>query len=114
MQFPVKIHLAKHEAEQLSLYFLHKSAGILNNPNVRNDLIILAEFVENLKKQYESHRKKLTKKPVVYTFPLSVVRILHLRFQKEEITPVLQWVLNSLDQALLNMEMKPEFETELF
>ncbi|WP_254561815.1 hypothetical protein [Dyadobacter diqingensis] len=114
MLFPVKIRLAKHEAEQLTMYVLNKSIGILRNPDVRNDLIVLAEFSEKLQNKFRSHRQKPTNKPVVYTIPLSVARILHLRFQKEDITPVLQWVLASLDQELVNMSMKPKFPTQLF
>jgi hypothetical protein len=86
---------------------------ILKNPEVRNDLIVLAEFSETLKKKFQTHRMKPTIKPVVYTMPLSVVRILHLRFQKEPISPVLQMVLANLDQQLTNIEMEPKFPISL-
>jgi len=113
MQFPVKIRLAKHEAEALTMYVSNKSTGILTNPEVRNDLIVLAEFYMKLSTKYRTHRMKATTKPVVYTLPLSVARILHLRFQKEEINPALQIVLASLDQELTNMSMKPKFPITL-
>lgn len=113
MLFPVKVPLAKHEAEHLTMYILSKSVGILRNPEVRNELIVLAEFSETLKKKYQTHRMKPTIKPVVYTLPLSVARILHLRFQKEELTPALQMVLANLDQALTNIGMKPNFPIQL-
>ena len=113
MQFPVKIRLAKHEAEHLTMYVSKKSTGILKNPDVRNDLIVLAEYYTKLYTKFRTHRMKATNKPVVYTLPLSVVRILHHRFQKEEITPALQNVLTTLDQELTNMDMKPTFPISL-
>lgn len=111
--FPVKIRLVKHEAEQLTMFVLNKSVGILRNPEVRNDLIVLAEFSETLKSKLRIHRSKITQKPLVYTLPLSVARILHHRLQKEEISPALQIVLANLDQELTNMNMKPTFPISL-
>ena len=113
MLLPVRIRLSKHEAVHLTTYIYRKCDGILKNPDVRNDLIVLAEYYEKLYRKCRTHQLKTTNKPVLYLLPMSIARILHHRFQKETIHPTLQNVLNNLDQELTNLSMKPTFPITL-
>jgi hypothetical protein len=108
MTFPVKIRLVTFEAEQLLILVLTRTSGILTNPDVDNELISLYEFNDALRRKVINHRHKLTSKPIVYTFPLSIARILHRYLQEWPFSAPLQNVLTNLDQQLTNMNMKPK------
>jgi hypothetical protein len=106
----VRIRLAKHEAGRLIEYFQFSFFGKLSNPNIRNDLIVMAEYHD---KKVFKHRQSYKSKPVVYQLPLSIARILHYRLQVECPNTDLQNILYSLDQELTNLGMKVDFHKQL-
>ena len=109
----IRIRLAKHEAERLVTYYFSCINGKLKDPNVRNELIVMAEYYDKLIIKVYRHQSKLGNKPVVYQLPLSISRILHARMQVSHYDTILQNVLSSLDQELTNMGMKPNFPVKL-
>lgn len=109
----VRIRLVKHEAQRLIAYYHSCFTGKLNQPDVRNELIVMAEYYDKLFLKVYKHQTKSGNKSVVYQLPLSISRILHARLQADPWDTILQNVLASLDQELTNMGMKPNFPVKL-
>jgi len=113
MVTPVKLRLAKHEARRLVEYFNIKIEGKLNSSDVRNDLIVMAEFYEKLFLKATRQQLKPGHKPTIYHLPLSIARILHNRLQQEPCDSILQNILYNLDHELTNINMAPKFSKQL-
>ncbi|GLU54476.1 hypothetical protein Dfri01_39370 [Dyadobacter frigoris] len=104
---PVKLKLDKREAESLFSYLKNETEGKINRPDVRTELIILAEYYYKTFTKAVKHQMKLDNKPVFYEIPLSVARILHTRIQFYPYQNNLQIILGNIDEQLLNRNMKP-------
>ena len=103
----VRIRLAKHEAGRLMEYFHFSIHGKINNPNVNNDLIVMAEFYDKFVLKVFKQTQLDKSKPVLYQLPLSVARILHYQILAYCPNEYLQRILCSLDLELTNLGMKP-------
>lgn len=109
----VRIKLAKHEAGKLLEYFQYSFFGKLQNPNIRNDLIVMAEYYDKLFTKVFKHRNSYKTNLVVYNLPLSIARILHYRIQADCPNDQMQKILLDLDQQLMNLNMKADFHKQL-
>lgn len=112
MLFPVKLKLAPFEAEALRKYML-RCFEISLDKSARNELITLGEYYPRLETAVRSKVFRQSKKVSTYTLPLSIVRTLWCRWQKEEINEALQMILTKVDQELENAGRKPHFPTQL-
>lgn len=104
---PVKIKLRYEEAHEL-LYYLYENAAIAKNAQAEVDLIVLSEFLVPAARQDYTISKRLRTNYYQYTMPLSVARILHRRWQDQEISHELQMVLSCIDKELTNRGLKPD------
>lgn len=104
---PVKLKLDKREADSLFSYLKNETEGKINRPDVRTELIILAEYYFKAFTKAVNHQMKPGNKPVLYEVPLSVARILHTRLQYYPYSSCLQIILANLDKQLLDRKMVP-------
>ncbi|TDB60071.1 hypothetical protein [Arundinibacter roseus] len=112
---PLRIKLNLHELTDLRNY-VQVAERIAQNPQAREELIVLAEFSLKLEVMYIRASRKTDKgKSYHYQIPVSVSRILHRRFQQEDISPELQMVLCGIDYELTKRGLKPNpIKPELF
>lgn len=110
---PVKLKLDKREADSLFSYLKNETDGKINRPDVRTELIILAEYYYKTFTKAVNHQMKLDNKPVSYDIPLSVARILHTRIQFYPYQNNLQIILGIIDKQLVNRKMVPTAPKQL-
>lgn len=104
----VKLKLHGVELERLHDYFKAQlQAFLMHKGNVNNETIVLAESYLKIESAYRSSQyKPCPPKGYSLSISLSIARILHSRFQQIPLDVVSQWLLNKLDQALVNMSME--------
>lgn len=112
---PLRIKLTCAELQALTSYmrFINELA---RHPQAGIELIVLAEYCPTIEKRLVAAWRRDRYKAYPYTLPLSVARILHKRWQQEELMiPLLQMVLNALDYELTAQNRKPNpVKPELF
>ncbi|TDB69084.1 hypothetical protein [Arundinibacter roseus] len=102
---PIKIKLTYWELVHLRDY-LFQAFQIARNPQAREELIVLAEFLPKAEQQLITAGRRSRSKAYLFTLPLSVARILHRRWQQQPITAEMQMILNALDYELTRCGMK--------
>lgn len=112
MLFPIKLKLASYEAEAMRRY-LKRMFELSFDPNVRNEVIVLAEYYPRIETLVRGKIFRPTSKISSYKIPLSVARILWARWQKENNGEILQMVLGKIDYELNALNKRPDFPTEL-
>jgi hypothetical protein len=105
---PLKIKLTYPELQALT-HYLRFMVELARHPQAGLELIVLAEYSPTIEKRLITAWRRDPRKPCSYTLPLSVARILHKRWQQEELMiPLLQMVLNALDYELTAQNRKPD------
>jgi hypothetical protein len=110
---PVKLKLDKREADSLLSYLKSETEGKISHPEVRIELIILAEYYYKAFTKAVIIKSGPGDKPVLYEIPLSVARILHTRLQYYPYSNCLQVILASLDKKLVVRNITIAFLTHL-
>ncbi|GAB2780525.1 hypothetical protein GCM10027275_25090 [Rhabdobacter roseus] len=113
---PAKLKLTYYEANAVFLYIQEKASKV-DGPNVHDELIVLAEYYRSGKLLSQAVRHEQRKKAslMVYTIPISIVRLLHRRWQQEPISILMQAALSAFDWVLTQRGLKPDpREPEIF
>ena len=116
---PLSIRLARFEVAAL-LGILNEAKQRCDNcpvklkGNLKNDSIILAEYYATWwKKTAALAVKPATKKDPIYKIPVSICRSVHYRLQHLPLNDANQYLLKSLDIALLNADLRPPAPTPI-
>lgn len=105
---PLKIKLTYPELQLICAY-CHQAEALAKNAQVRDELIVLAEYCPVIERRLVVAFRRDKRKAYPYSLPMSIGRILHRRWQLlDTITPEMRMVLGGIDYALTQRNMKPD------
>ena len=106
---PIKIKLRYDHLLAVRNYLTYAQWRANNaKAQAHEELIVLAEHQPMIERRCKVLETKDHRKSYPCSFPLSVARILHRRWQHEVISDSLRLVLGGIDLELTNREMKPD------